>query len=113
MNIAARSSNDVCILDLEGKITMGESCVALRHAIRERVRLGQKHMLLNMRDVSYMDSSGTGELVGAYASVTSQGGQLKLLNLTARLRELLAITKLLTVFECYDNESQALNTFFR
>lgn len=113
MNIARRSFNDVCILDLEGKIAMGESSLALRNAIRELLNSGQKYILLNMRDVSHMDSSGIGELVSAYASVSNHEGQLKILNLTKKLHELLVITKLLTVFECYENEGQALNSFYR
>lgn len=110
-NIAARTSHDVCILDVSGRITLGES-TALRSAIRETVKSGQKHILLNMSGVRYVDSAGLGELISAYASVTSQGGKLKLLNLTEKLSELLAITKLLTVFECYRDEREALNSFY-
>lgn len=111
MNIATRSVNNVSILDLGGKITIGESCVELRNRIRELLKSGSKNILLNLGEVSYMDSSGIGELVSAYTSVTNQGGQLKLLNLTKKLHELLAITKLLTVFESYENENQALQSF--
>lgn len=113
MNISTRTLNDVQILDLEGKITMGEGAIALRQAIGDSFGSGQKHILLNMKDISYMDSSGLGELVSAYARVKHQGGQLKLLNLTNKLHEVLAITKLLTVFECFDDESQALNSYYK
>jgi len=111
MNITTRSTDGVTVLDLSGKITIGESSVDLRNKIRELVKSGQKNILLNMGDVSYMDSSGIGELVSAYTNVTNQGGQLKLLNLTKKLHELLAITKLLTVFESFENEAQALQSF--
>lgn len=111
MNIGTRSVDNVTILDLSGKITIGESSVELRNKIRELVKSNQKKILLNMGDVSYMDSSGIGELVSAYTNVTNQGGQLKLLNLTKKLHELLAITKLLTVFESFENEHQALQSF--
>ena len=113
MNISTRTLSDVQILDLEGKITSGESAVALRQAVSTAFEAGHKQILLNMKDVNYMDSSGLGELVSAYAKVKHQGGQLKLLNLTNKLHEVLAITKLLTVFECFDNESQAVNSYFR
>ena len=112
MDISTRTFNDVQILDFAGKITMGEGSIAMRAAIADSVAAGRKHILLNMKEVSYMDSSGLGELVSAYARVKSQGGQLKLLNLTSKLHEVLAITKLLTVFECFDDESQALNSYF-
>ncbi|MBI4457199.1 MAG: STAS domain-containing protein [Acidobacteria bacterium] len=113
MSIGTRTADSVTILDLSGKITLGESSVELRNRIRELVKSGHKNILLNLGSVSHMDSSGIGELVSAYTSVTNNGGQLKLLNLTKKLHELLAITKLLTVFECYENESQALQAFRR
>ena len=111
MNIGTRTVDTVTILDISGKITIGESSVELRNKIRDLVKSGQKNILLNMGDVSYMDSSGIGELVSAYTNVTNSGGKLKLLNLTKKLHELLAITKLLTVFESYENEQQALQSF--
>jgi anti-sigma B factor antagonist len=101
----------VAILDVSGRITLGEAGVELRNKIRETVQSGQKSILLNLGEVSYMDSSGIGELVSAYASVSNQGGRLKLLNLTKKLHELLAITKLLTVFETFEDESHALQSF--
>ncbi|MBI2821890.1 MAG: STAS domain-containing protein [Acidobacteria bacterium] len=111
MSIGSRTVVGVTILDLAGRIILGESSVELRTKIRNLVQGGNKHILLNMAEVSHMDSSGIGELVGAYATVSTQGGQLKLLNLTRKLHELLAITKLLTVFESYDSEAQALQSF--
>ena len=111
MSFAARTAYDVTILDLSGKITIGDTCAELRRAIRDLLKSGQKNILLNMGEVSYMDSSGIGELVSAYSTVSTQGGQLKLLNLTKRLEEVLAITKLLTVFECYADEGRAVQSF--
>ena len=111
MNIAARIASDVSILDLNGRIAIGESSVALRDKIRELVKSGQKDILLNMGEVSRMDSSGIGELIDAYVHVKKLGGQLKLSNPTMALRERLAITKLLIILECYDNEATALQSF--
>ena len=111
MSISSRTVDGVIVLDLAGRITMGEASVELRNKIRDLVKSGEKSILLNLGEVSYMDSSGIGELVSAYASVSSQGGQLKLLNLTRKLHELLAITKLLTVFDTYENEKEALQSY--
>ena len=111
MSIIVRSAYDVVILDLSGKITLGETCTELRGTIRELLRSGKKNILLNMAEVSYIDSAGIGELVSAYSSVSSQGGKLKLLNLTKKLEEVLAITKLLTVFECFTDEVRASQSF--
>ena len=113
MSISSRTVDGVTILDLAGRITMGEASVELRNKIRDLVKAGEKRILLNLGEVSYMDSSGIGELVSAYASVSNQGGQLKLLNLTRKLHELLAITKLLTVFDTYEDEQQALQSYRR
>src|ERR1041384_2862136 len=111
MNIRERQGGDVTILDLEGKIPTGEGNVALRSAVRRLIEEGKKKVLLNLSGVSYMDSSGIGELVSSYTTTTREGGQLKLLGLTAKIRDLLAITKLLTVFDAYEDEPSALNSF--
>ena len=111
MKISERQAGDVTVLDLGGKITMGEGSVSLRGAIRRLVEMGKKKILLNLGQVSYVDSSGVGELVAGFTTVTRDGGQLKLLNLTRKIQDLLAITKLLTVFDVYDDEAAALNSF--
>ena len=111
LNIRERQAGDVTILDLEGKITIGEGNVALRSAIRRLIQEGKKKVLLNLSGVSYMDSSGIGELVSSHTTITGKEGQLKLLNLQAKIKDLLAITKLLTVFDVYENESEALNSY--
>ena len=111
LNIHERQAGDVTILDLEGKITIGEGSVSLRGAIRRLIEEGKKKILLNLAGVSYVDSSGIGELVSSYTTIGREGGQLKLLRLTQKIEDLLAITKLLTVFDTYDEESAALNSF--
>ena len=111
LNIRERQAGDVTILDLDGKITIGEGSVSLRGAIRRLVEEGKKKILLNLSGVGYVDSSGIGELVSSYTTTSSKGGQLKLLNLTQKIQDLLTITKLLTVFDVYDDESTALNSF--
>jgi anti-sigma B factor antagonist len=107
----SRTIGDVRVLDWSGRITHGEETIALRQALRDLVQEGARKIVLNLGGVNYIDSSGIGELVAAYTSVTNLGGQLKLLNLTKRIRELLAITKLLTVFDVYDSESAAVASF--
>jgi anti-sigma B factor antagonist len=111
LNISERQVGDVTILDMDGKITIGEGSVALRTAIRRLLEEGKKKILLNLAKVSYIDSSGIGELVSSYTSIGKEGGQLKLLNLTQKLEDLLTITKLLTVFDVYDSEEEALASF--
>ena len=111
LNIRERQAGDVTILDLEGKITIGEGNVSLRSAVRHLAEEGRKKILLNLGGVSYMDSSGIGELVSSHTTISNKDGQLKLLNLQAKIKDLLAITKLLTVFDVYENESEALNSF--
>lgn len=111
LNIRERQAGDVTVLDLDGKITIGEGSVAVRSAIRRLLEEGKKKILLNLAAVSYMDSSGIGELVSSYTTINREGGQLKLLNLTQKIRDLLAITKLLTVFDVYEDESEALNSY--
>jgi anti-sigma B factor antagonist len=101
----------VTILDLNGSVRMGEGAVSLRNAIRGLVEQGKKKILLNLGGVKNIDSSGIGELIANYTTVSRDGGQLKLLNLTDKIQNLLVITKLLTVFDSYDNEAEALNSF--
>jgi anti-sigma B factor antagonist len=101
----------VTVIDAVGRITLGEASSTFRDTIRELVSKGEKKLLLNLAEVSYIDSSGIGELVSAYTTVTNQGGQLKLLNLTKRIQDLLQITKLYTVFEVFDNEAEAVRSF--
>jgi anti-sigma B factor antagonist len=113
LDIRERQAGDVTVLDMNGRITIGEGSVALRSAIRRLLEEGKKKILLNLAGVGYIDSSGIGELVSSYTAITKEevSGQLKLLNLTEKLESLLAITKLLTVFDVYENESDALNDF--
>jgi anti-sigma B factor antagonist len=111
LNINERQAGDVTVLDMSGKITIGEGSVALRTAIRRLLEEGKKRILLNLAGVSYIDSSGIGELVSSYTAITNAEGQLKLLNLTQKLQDLLTITKLLTVFDVYESEAEALNSF--
>lgn len=111
MTIETRTANGVTILDIHGKITIGEGSAEIRNRVRDLLQADRKNILLNLGDVSYVDSSGIGELVSSYTTVTNQGGQLKLLNLTKKLRELLAITKLLTVFDTFDDERKAVESF--
>ena len=111
LNINERQAGDVTVLDMSGKITIGEGSVALRTAIRRLLEEGKKRILLNLAGVSYIDSSGIGELVSSYTAINKESGQLKLLNLTQKLQDLLTITKLLTVFDVYENETEALNSY--
>jgi anti-sigma B factor antagonist len=111
LNISERQVGDVTILDMDGKITIGEGSVALRTAIRRLLEEGKKKILLNLAKVNYIDSSGIGELVSSYTAIGKEQGQLKLLNLTQKLEDLLTITKLLTVFDVYDSEEEALASF--
>ena len=111
LNIKQRQAGDVTILDLDGEVRIGDSATALRSAIRDRVTGGTTKILLNLGGVKYIDSSGIGELIANYTTVGRTGGQLKLLNLTEKVQDLLVITKLLTVFDVYDNEADALASF--
>jgi len=111
MQIEQRAVESVMILDLKGKITLGEGDEALKDKINSLILQGHKRMLLNLADVPYIDSAGLGEIVRTYTTVSRQGGQLKLVNLTKRITDLLMITKLLTVFETFDNEQEALKSF--
>ena len=111
LNIRERQAGDVTVLDMDGRITIGEGSVALRSAIRRLLEEGKKKILLNLAGVGYIDSSGIGELVSSYTAINKEGGQLKLLSLTQKLQDLLTITKLLTVFDAYDTEADALSNF--
>ena len=111
LSIKQRQAGDVAILDLDGEVRIGDSATALRSAIRELVAGGNQKILLNLAGVRYIDSSGIGELIANYTTVGRSGGQLKLLNLTDKVQDLLVITKLLTVFDVYDNEADALSSF--
>jgi anti-sigma B factor antagonist len=111
LEITKRQVGDVTILDLAGAVRIGEGSITLRNAIRGLVEEGKKKILLNLGGVNYMDSTGIGELIANYATVSRQGGQLKLLNLTDKIQNLLVITKLLTVFDVYESEAEALNSF--
>jgi anti-sigma B factor antagonist len=111
LDVRERQSGDVTILDLSGSIRMGEGCVSLRNSLRGLADGGKKKILLNLASVKNVDSSGIGELIANYTSLTRDGGQLKLLNLTEKIRDLLVITKLLTVFDAYESEPEALSTF--
>ena len=111
LDVKERQAGDVTILDLNGSVRMGEGAIALRNAIRSLVDQGKKKILLNLGAVKNIDSSGIGELIANYTTISRDGGQLKLLNLTEKIQNLLVITKLLTVFDSYDNEAEALNSF--
>lgn len=111
LSITERTVQDVIILDLSGNIRMGEDSIKLRNMLRDLAASGDKKVLLDLADVSNIDSSGLGELVAGYASVRKSGGDLKLLNLTDRVSELMVITKLLTVFEVFGDEKEALDSF--
>src|ERR1041385_1779496 len=111
LTINQRQAGDVAILDLNGEVRIGDSATALRGAIRELAAGGNKKILLNLAGVRYIDSSGIGELIANYTTVGRTGGQLKLLSLTEKVQDLLVITKLLTVFDVYDNEADALASF--
>jgi anti-sigma B factor antagonist len=106
-----REVDGITIVDCSGRITLGEGSVVLRDAVKELLTKGQKKILLNLGDVNYIDSSGIGELVSAYTTVKNQGGELKLLNLTKKVHDLLQITKLYTVFDVRDDETTAVKSF--
>jgi anti-sigma B factor antagonist len=111
MVIEERIIGDVTVLDLKGKMTLGEGDELLKDKINSLIHQGQKKLLLNLEGVPYIDSAGLGEIVRTYTTVSRQGGNLKLVNLTKRITDLLSITKLLTVFETFDSEAEALKSF--
>ena len=108
MKIETRTVGEVHVLDISGKITLGEGTMAVRNTVRDLLKAGSKKIILNLAEVNYVDSSGIGELVSAYTMVTNQGGKLILVSLHQKIRELLQITKLMTVFQVYDDEKEAL-----
>ena len=111
LDVSERQAGDVTILDLSGSVRMGDGALSLRNSIRGLNDQGKKKILLNLAGVKNVDSSGIGELIANYTTLSRDGGQLKLLSLTEKIRDLLVITKLLTVFDSYDNEAEALNSF--
>ena len=108
---AVRHAGNVAIVDLSGRVTLGEGCALVRATIKDLVQEGQINLLLNLAEVTYMDSAGLGELVGSYASITNKGGKVKLLNAQGRVAEVLNVTKLYTVFETFTDEATALRSF--
>ncbi len=111
MKANTRQVDGVMIVDLSGRITLGEGSVILRDTVRDLVGKGNKKILLNLGEVNYIDSSGIGELVSAFTTVRNQGGELKLLNLTKKVHDLLQITKLYTVFDVKDDETAAIKSY--
>ena len=111
VKLTNRQVGDVTVIDVAGRITLGEGSSTLRDALRDLVQKGHKKILLNMKDVTYIDSSGIGELVSAYTGVKNRGGNLKLLHLTKKVHDLLQLTKLFTVFEVYSDEGSALRSY--
>ena len=111
MKVATRQVDGITILDLSGRITLGEGSVTLRDAVHDVLAKGQKKILLNLGEINYIDSSGIGELVSGFTSVRNAGGELKLLNLTKKVHDLLQITKLYTVFDIWDNEASAITSY--
>ena len=111
MKIKTRQVGEITILDLSGRITLGEGSVTVRDEVRNVIATGSKKILLNLGDINYIDSSGIGELVSAFTTVKNSGGELKLLNLTKKVHDLLQITKLYTVFDVKDDEATAISSF--
>lgn len=111
VKMSSRQVGDVTVVDATGRITLGEGASTFRDTIRDLATKGNKKILVNLADVSYIDSSGIGEMVSSFTTVTNHGGQLKLLGLTKRVKDLLQITKLYTVFEVFEDESSAVRSF--
>jgi anti-sigma B factor antagonist len=111
MQISERAVGEVMVVDLKGKITLGEGDEMLKDKVNSLINQGYRKIVLNLAEVPYLDSAGLGEVVRAYTTVSRQGGSLKLLNLTKRITDLLSITKLLTVFETFDSEDEAVRSF--
>ena len=111
VKLTNRQVGDVTVIDVAGRITLGEGSSTLRDALRDLVKSDHKKILLNLKDVTYIDSSGIGELVSAYTTITNPGGHLKLLSLTHRVKDLLQITKLYTVFDVHEDEAHAVRSF--
>src|SRR5205809_6891836 len=111
MQIEERAVGDVVVLDLKGRVTLGEGDELLKDKVNSLLNQGRKKIVLNLAEVPYIDSAGLGEIVRTYTTVSRQGGSLKLLNLTKRIADLLSITKLMTVFESFDAEAEAVRSF--
>ena len=112
MHISERTVGDVVIVDLSGKVTLGDGGdVVLKDKMQSLVQQGRKNVLLNLGEVSYVDSAGLGQIVQSYATIMKNGGSLKLLNVTKRIKDLLSITKLLTVFDTFDSEAEAVQSY--
>jgi anti-sigma B factor antagonist len=111
VKMSSRQVGDVTVVDANGRITLGEGASVFRDVIRDLAAKGNKKILVNLADVSYIDSSGIGEMVSSFTTVTNHGGQLKLLSLTKRVKDLLQITKLYTVFEVFEDEASAVRSF--
>ncbi|MGI9070958.1 MAG: STAS domain-containing protein [Bryobacteraceae bacterium] len=111
IKLTSRQVGDVTVIDAAGRITLGEGASAFRDMIRDLAAKGNKKILLNLSEVSYIDSSGIGEMVSGFTTVTNNGGQLKLIGLSKRVKDLLQITKLYTVFEAFDDEAEAVRSF--
>ena len=109
--VKTRQTNGITIVDVSGRITLGEGSAAVRDALRDLISKGDKKILLNLSEVSYIDSSGIGELVAGYTTLSNQGGTLKLVGLTKRVKDLLQITKLYTVFDVHEEEAHAIQSF--
>jgi anti-sigma B factor antagonist len=110
LNVKTRKVDGVIILDLSGRLTIGEPVLLLRETLRVQINEGARQYILNLGDVSYIDSSGLGELVAAYTTIRNKQGDVKLLNLTAKAKDLLQMTKLLTVFDVYEDEAKAISS---
>jgi anti-sigma B factor antagonist len=111
MTIQPREKSGIVILDVSGRITLGEGSVVIREKVHEQIGLGKQGIIINLADVSYMDSSGLGELISAFTTAKNRGASLKLLNLTKRIHDLMEITKLYTVFDVFDDEGSAIDSF--
>jgi len=111
MKTKIRDVGNVRVLDLEGKITIGAGDVELRKQVEDAVTAGKVHLLLNLAGVSHIDSSGIGEMVGCFTTLTRKGGKMKLLNLTQKINDILQVTQLITVFDVFDNEAEAIASF--
>jgi anti-sigma B factor antagonist len=111
VKLTTRQVGDVTVVDAVGRITLGDGATTFRDTVRDLATAGNKKLLLNLAEVSYIDSSGIGEMVSGFTTITNQGGQVKLLNLTKRVKDLLQITKLYTVFEVFDDEAHAVRSF--
>ena len=109
--MTVRQQGDVTVVDLGGRITMGDSWGMLRDAVKRLIAEGRLQILLNMKDVSYIDSAGLGELVGSYATMTNQGGRMKLVHAENKVRDVLLVTRLYSVFESFNDETEALQSF--